>query len=90
MLASFLIDKMVLISMQKIVVVQLTKLMMKLGLNFEDGLSKCIEQGDSRIITNCISEEDLIFIKMNKQPSDVLVCRAVDTLLQYHQKTLLV
>lgn len=42
MLASFLTDEMVLISMQKIVVVQLTKLMMKLGLNFEDGLSKYI------------------------------------------------
>ena len=42
MLASFLIDKTVLISTQNIVVVQLTKLMMKLALNFEDGLSKYI------------------------------------------------
>jgi len=40
MLASFLINKMTLVSTQNIVVVQLTKLLMKLAVNFEDGLSK--------------------------------------------------
>lgn len=42
MLASFLIGKMVLISTQNIIVVQLTNLRIKLALNFEDGLSNCI------------------------------------------------
>lgn len=76
MLPSFLVDKMVLISMQDIVGIQLTKFMIKLALYFEEELSKYMQQGGSRI-TYGISEEDLILIKINKQPSDVLFCVTV-------------